>query len=100
MFIPVLPIYLLGIQLEIRNLAGHKRQDGDISGAKTLKQEKHCALPANQQTMQAQMDGQTKSFQDLASAGFDALSLWERVNGDMDLLRDLVELFAAEYPGL
>jgi HPt (histidine-containing phosphotransfer) domain-containing protein len=65
-----------------------------------LKQEKHCALPANQQTMQAQMDGQTKSFQGLESARFDPLSLWERVNGDMDLLRDLVELFAVEYPGL
>jgi len=65
-----------------------------------LKQEKHCALPANQQTMQAQMDGQTKSFQGLESASFDPLSLWERVNGDMGLLRDLVELFAVEYPGL
>jgi HPt (histidine-containing phosphotransfer) domain-containing protein len=65
-----------------------------------LKQEKHCALPANQQTMQAQMDGRTKSFQGLESDSFDPLSLWERVNGDMDLLRDLVELFAVEYPGL
>ena len=51
------------------------------------------------------MDGQGKDrqdniFQDLASDGFDPFSLWERVNRDMDLLRDLVELFAQEYPEL
>jgi HPt (histidine-containing phosphotransfer) domain-containing protein len=46
------------------------------------------------------MDGQGKTFQDLASDSFDPLSLWERVNGDMVLLRDLVELFDQEYPRL
>jgi len=70
-----------------------------------MKEEKHCALPVNQRTMQAQtvqvqMDGQIKSFQGLESDSFDPVSLWERVNGDMDLLRDLVQLFAMEYPGL
>src|SRR5438874_9828432 len=65
-----------------------------------MKQEKHCALPANQQTMQVNMDSQIKSFQGLASEGFDPVSLWERVNGDMELLRDLVGLFALEYPEL
>ena len=65
-----------------------------------MKQEKHCALPANQQTMQVNMDSQIKSFQGLASASFDPVSLWERVNGDMELLRDLVRLFALEYPEL
>ena len=52
------------------------------------------------QTMQVQMDGQIKSFQGLESDSFDPASLWERVNGDMDLLRDLVRLFALEYPEL
>jgi HPt (histidine-containing phosphotransfer) domain-containing protein len=70
-----------------------------------LKEERYCAMPANQQTIQAHMDRQGKdrqdsTFQDLASDGFDPLSLWERVNRDMDLLRDLVELFAEEYPEL
>src|SRR5438128_4852646 len=65
-----------------------------------MKQEKHCALLANQQTMQADMDSQIKSFQGLASDSFDPVSLWERVNGDMELLRDLVGLFALEYPEL
>src|SRR5437016_3903179 len=46
------------------------------------------------------MNGRGKTFQDLASASFDPLSLWERVNGDMVLLRDLVELFGQEYPRL
>jgi two-component system sensor histidine kinase/response regulator len=70
-----------------------------------VKEEMYCALSADQRTIQARMDrqdkdGQGKVFQDLASDGFDPVSLWERVNRDMDLLRDLVELFAQEYPGL
>ncbi len=97
MLIQILPIYpvrnAIGILLVIR-------QDRDFSGVETLKEEKHCTLPANQQTMQAQMDGRGNPFQGLGSDSFDPLSLWERVNGDMDLLRDLVELFAAEYPEL
>lgn len=71
-----------------------------FSGAESMKEEKHCVLTANQQTMQAQMNSQIKSFQGLASDGFDPVSLWERVNGDMELLRDLVGLFAMEYPEL
>lgn len=70
-----------------------------------MKEEIYCASSANQQTIQARMDrygkdGQDKVFQDLASDGFDPASLWERVNHDMELLRDLVQLFAQEYPGL
>ncbi len=65
-----------------------------------MKEEKYCVSAANQQTMQAPMDSQSKSFQVLASDSFDPASLWERVNGDMELLRDLVGLFAQEYPEL
>jgi HPt (histidine-containing phosphotransfer) domain-containing protein len=65
-----------------------------------MNEEKYCALTVNQQTMQAQMDSQLKSFECLASDSFDPVSLWERVNGDMALLRDLVGLFALEYPEL
>jgi HPt (histidine-containing phosphotransfer) domain-containing protein len=68
--------------------------------AEGMKEEKYCVSPAIQQTMQATMDSQSKSFQVLASDGFDPISLWERVNGDMELLRDLVGLFALEYPEL
>ena len=46
------------------------------------------------------MDARVNPFQGLESESFDPLSLWERVNGDMDLLRDLVQLFAVEYPDL
>ena len=65
-----------------------------------MTEEKYCISPANQQTMQTPMNSQSKSFQVLASEGFDPMSLWERVNGDMELLRDLVGLFALEYPEL
>jgi HPt (histidine-containing phosphotransfer) domain-containing protein len=34
----------------------------------------------------------------LNSESFDPASLWNRVDGDMDLLRELVELFAQEAP--
>jgi HPt (histidine-containing phosphotransfer) domain-containing protein len=46
------------------------------------------------------MDHPETIFEELKSDSFDPLALWERVNGDMDLLRDLVGLFAQEYPGL
>lgn len=36
----------------------------------------------------------------LKSEHFDPDALWRRVHGDMTLLRELVELFAAEVPGM
>ncbi len=45
-----------------------------------------------------QRHGQTLS--DLKSPGFDPDSLWDRVDGDLDLLRDLVAVFAEELPGM
>lgn len=33
------------------------------------------------------------------SACFDAQTLWDRIGGDLELLGDLVEIFAAENPG-
>jgi len=80
--------------------AGQKRQKSIFSGVEGMTEEKYCISPANQQTMQTPMNSQSKSFQVLASEGFDPMSLWERVNGDMELLRDLVGLFALEYPEL
>ena len=36
----------------------------------------------------------------LKSEHFDPDALWNRVHGDVTLLRELVELFAAEVPGM
>lgn len=36
----------------------------------------------------------------LRSSSFDPRTLWERLDGDPELLRELVEIFVAEYPGL
>lgn len=39
-------------------------------------------------------------FGSLKSSGFNPISLWERVGGDIELLGDLVEIFAEECPGM
>jgi HPt (histidine-containing phosphotransfer) domain-containing protein len=39
-------------------------------------------------------------FESLKSTGFNPISLWERVGGDIELLGDLVEIFAEECPGM
>lgn len=44
--------------------------------------------------------GQQARFNHLKSEHFDPESLWNRVDGDLGLLRELVELFAAEVPGM
>lgn len=36
----------------------------------------------------------------LKSSSFDPRALWERLDGDAELLRELVEIFVDEYPGL
>ncbi|HWX54163.1 MAG TPA: Hpt domain-containing protein [Verrucomicrobiae bacterium] len=36
----------------------------------------------------------------LKTRGFDPVSLWERVGGDMELLRELVAILAEECPGM
>ncbi|HWS17824.1 MAG TPA: Hpt domain-containing protein [Candidatus Elarobacter sp.] len=42
--------------------------------------------------------GQEARFNHLKSERFDPESLWNRVDGDLDLLRELVELFVEEGP--
>jgi HPt (histidine-containing phosphotransfer) domain-containing protein len=39
-------------------------------------------------------------FKGLKREGFDPESLWDRIDGDLDLLRDLIDIFAKEYPGI
>ncbi|MBZ5523924.1 MAG: Hpt domain-containing protein [Acidobacteriia bacterium] len=36
----------------------------------------------------------------MPSVPFDRASLWDRVNNDMELLRDLLQIFRQEYPGM
>lgn len=40
------------------------------------------------------------SFDRLKSSSFDPRALWDRVDGDAELLRELVEIFVAESPAL
>lgn len=40
------------------------------------------------------------TFADLKSAGFDPDALWQRVEGDLELLRDLVAVWEQESPGM
>lgn len=46
------------------------------------------------------LPGQKSTFSDLKSARFDPDSLWERVDEDPELLRDLTAVFAGELPGM
>lgn len=39
-------------------------------------------------------------FESLRSQSFDPAALWERLSGDVELLRDLVRIFCEEYPEL
>ena len=46
------------------------------------------------------MDDKNPTFANLKSSSFDPAALWERLNGDVELLRDLVKIFSEEAPHL
>src|SRR5262245_66682418 len=46
------------------------------------------------------MDDKNPTFANLKSSSFDPAALWERLNGDVELLRDLVGIFSQESPRL
>jgi HPt (histidine-containing phosphotransfer) domain-containing protein len=46
------------------------------------------------------MDEYDSRFDVLKTSSFDPRAVWNRVNGDTELLRELVEIFVQEYPGL
>ena len=54
----------------------------------------------SQELIGAAMVGPGKILSELKSPGFDAEALWERVDCDLDLLRDLEEIFHQEFPGM
>jgi HPt (histidine-containing phosphotransfer) domain-containing protein len=62
-----------------------------------LNTEKHDPSGLNREIIACSL-GQATRFNHLNSERFDPESLWNRVDGDMDLLRELVELFAEETP--
>jgi len=43
---------------------------------------------------------QKQTAGDAPAGAFDRASLWDRVNNDMELLRDLLQIFRQEYPGM
>jgi HPt (histidine-containing phosphotransfer) domain-containing protein len=62
-----------------------------------LNTEKHDLSGLNREIIACSLVQATR-FNHLNSERFDPESLWNRVDGDMDLLRELVELFAEETP--
>jgi len=46
------------------------------------------------------MNDHDPKLEGLKSSSFDPAALWNRLNGDVDLLRDLVQIFSTERPGL
>ena len=46
------------------------------------------------------MQNQGQEWAALKSAGFDPDALWERVDRDVELLRELSAVFEAEFPGM
>jgi HPt (histidine-containing phosphotransfer) domain-containing protein len=59
--------------------------------------EKHNPAGLNREIIACSLGSATR-FNHLNSERFDPESLWNRVDGDMDLLRELVDLFAEETP--
>jgi len=57
-------------------------------------------VSADQQSYYSQTGTYEASSYSLKTESFDYAALWERVNRDMELLRDLVDLFAQQYPAL
>jgi HPt (histidine-containing phosphotransfer) domain-containing protein len=65
-----------------------------------LDSEKHDITVANREIIAGALQRHGQTLSDLKSPGFDPDSLWERVDGDLDLLRDLIAVFAEEFPGM
>jgi len=65
-----------------------------------VSEEKHGVSRPIQEIMALAPERYEARFKGLKSEGFDPESLWDRIDGDMDLLRDLVGIFSREYPGI
>lgn len=60
--------------------------------------EKQIASGVNREIITGALQGQDAGFNHLKTERFDPQSLWDRVDGDMNLLRELVAVFAEEAP--
>lgn len=60
--------------------------------------EKAGICETNQEIIAGRLENQAPTFSHLKSDRFDPESLWERVDGDMELLRELLEVFTEEGP--
>jgi HPt (histidine-containing phosphotransfer) domain-containing protein len=60
--------------------------------------EKQIASVVNREIITGAPQVQDTGFNHLRTERFDPQSLWDRVDGDMDLLRELVAVFAEEAP--
>jgi HPt (histidine-containing phosphotransfer) domain-containing protein len=60
--------------------------------------EKQNTSGLNREIIAGTLMGQEARFNHLKSEGFDPQSLLDRVDGDMELLRELVDVFAEEGP--
>jgi HPt (histidine-containing phosphotransfer) domain-containing protein len=57
-------------------------------------------LPEAKQGIIAALQNQGQAWAGLKSASFDPDALWERVDRDVELLRELIAVFEAEFPGM
>lgn len=62
--------------------------------------EKQDILRAKSEIIAPTLQTREPAFDDLKSSAFDPDALWNRVDGDGDLLRDLVAVFAIEAPAM
>jgi HPt (histidine-containing phosphotransfer) domain-containing protein len=69
-------------------------------GRVTLDSEKQSITGLNREIIAGVLQRHCQTLSDLKSPGFDPHSLWDRVDGDLDLLRDLIVVFAEEFPGM
>jgi HPt (histidine-containing phosphotransfer) domain-containing protein len=60
--------------------------------------EKQDISGVNREIIARALQSQEAGFNHLKTERFDPQSLWDRVDGDMDLLRELVGVFAEESP--
>lgn len=60
--------------------------------------EKTGVWERNQEIIGGRLENQGPNFSHLKSDRFDPESLWERVDGDMELLRELLQVFSEEGP--
>jgi HPt (histidine-containing phosphotransfer) domain-containing protein len=68
-------------------------------GHDRMNQEKTNISTANREIIAPPVTNQA-NFAALKDPEFDARSLWDRVNGDMELLRDLLEILKTQAPEL